>query len=374
MFLYLPYGTDAPIYYRPIVTIAMIVINVLVFFMFTAEQIEPYMLAVGAGLHPIQWLTTNFLHADIFHLGFNMLFLWVFGLVIEGKLGSFKMLMVYLVIGINFGAIIQIMMLGQEPSYCLGASAIIFGLAVMAFLWAPENRINALFIVWFGFFFRYIHLDLKISILVGIFLVLDSVTLVITGGALSSALLHLVGAAMGLIVGIVMRKMNLVDCEHRDIVSVWKGEHNLTDKERAALENKPATLTPAEEIEFALANKKSIRAYIIAQQKERAKWTLSQELHLKMIQQLFADKHWETATISIRQYLERHTMQSPDVRIMLAQALLAQNKPKSAIRALKHILIQGSETELQSAIPKIQAEAEAMHQKNMDEGIDESVE
>ena len=138
MFLYLPYSTDAPIYYRPIVTIAMIVINVLVFFMFTQEEIEPFMLAIGAGLHPGQWLTANFLHADIFHLTFNMFFLWVFGLIIEGKLGYLKMLVVYLGIGINFGATIQILMQGHEPSYGLGASAIIFGLAAMSLVWAPE--------------------------------------------------------------------------------------------------------------------------------------------------------------------------------------------------------------------------------------------
>ena len=375
MFLYLPYSTDAPIYYRPIITIAMIVINILVFFMFTHEEIEPYMLAIGAGLHPIQWLTANFLHADIFHLAFNMLFLWIFGLVVEGKFGNLQMLVAYLGICTFDGAIIQIMTQGQEPGFALGASAIIFGLAAMALVWAPENRIEALFIVWLGFLLRYKRLNLKISILVAIFLALDVVSLIIVGGALSSALLHLVGAIIGFIVGFVMLKMNLVDCEHEDIISVWKGENHLTGKERAALEGKKTEpITPVEEIEWALANKKSIRAYIIAQQKERAKWTLPQELHLKMIQQLFADKHWEVATVSIRQYLERHKVQSPDVRIMLAQALLAQNKPKSAIRALEHISTQGSETEPQSAIQKIQAEAEAMHQKNTDEGIDESVE
>ena len=110
MFLYLPYGTDAPIYYRPIITITMIVINLLVFAVFTREQIEPFMLAMGNGLHPLQWLTTNFLHSDIFHLLFNMLFLWVFGPVVEGKLGVFKMLAVYLGIGILFGATVQILL------------------------------------------------------------------------------------------------------------------------------------------------------------------------------------------------------------------------------------------------------------------------
>ena len=91
MILYFPYGTDAPIYYRPIITIAMIVINVLVFASYTPGErlfaadapvaVEPYMLAIGDGLHPVQWLTCNFLHANIFHLIGNMLFLWVLDLL-----------------------------------------------------------------------------------------------------------------------------------------------------------------------------------------------------------------------------------------------------------------------------------------------------
>jgi len=382
MFLYLPYGTDAPIYYRPIVTIAMIVINVLVFFMFTQEQVASYMLAVGAGLHPVQWLTTNFLHADIFHLASNMIFLWIFGLVVEGKLGTFRMLAVYLGIGILYGATTQIMMLGQDPTFCLGASAVIFGLAAMALIWAPANRIDALLIVWFGFYLRSKNFDAKISVLVGIFLALDIAMLLLVGGALSTPLLHLVGAIVGAIVGIVMLKMNYVDCEHWDIISVWKGENLLTDEERAAIEEKkPENIKRreearlkhknllTEEIELALTNKKPLPAYIIAQRKEREfpEWFLPQELHLKMIQQLLVDKHLEAATASMRQYLERHREQSSFVRIMLAQALLTQNKPGAAIKVLDSISMQEAGTE--QAIQKIRAKAEAMHRKNMDEGF-----
>ena len=57
---------------------------------------EPYMLALGSGMHPVQWLTSNVFHADIFHLVFNMLFFWVFGPIIEGRIGAFKMLAIYM--------------------------------------------------------------------------------------------------------------------------------------------------------------------------------------------------------------------------------------------------------------------------------------
>ena len=384
MFLYIPYGTDAPIYYRPIITIAMIVINVAVFAMFDGEQIEPYMLATGAGLHPVQWLTTNFLHADFFHLLFNMLLLWVFGLVIEGKLGPYKMLAVYLGIGILYGAAMQILMLGSEPGHCVGASAIIFGLAVMSMIWAPENRIDAFLIVWVIIIFRAKSLETKISVVVGIAIMLQVIVLYFIGGGLSSELLHLMGALIGLIVGIVMLKMNYVDCEHWDIFSVWSGANLLSDEERRKIEeNKPEAIKSraemrqkrqnllAEEIERAIQSQSPLPAFIIAQRKERefADWTLPQDLHLKMIQQLLGGKHWTEAIMSMRQYLERHQEQASFVGLMLAQALLTQNKPQAATKVLTGIVLQESETTQRSAILKIQAKADAMHQKNLAEGL-----
>ena len=388
MFLYLPYGTDAPVYHRPIVTIAMIVINCVVFAIFSGEQIEPYMLAIGDGLHPVQWLTTNFLHGDIFHLIFNMLFLWVYGLVVEGKLGAFKMLATYFGIGILYGAIVQTVMLGHEPTYCLGASAIIFGLAAMSLLWAPENRIHALLIVWFIIIFRSFYPETKISVLVGIFLALDIFMFFLSGGGLSSELLHLVGAAIGFIVGMTMLKTNFVDCEHWDFFSVWAGHNLLTDKERAAIEeNKPeAVLRRAQEqkqrqnllvkeINLALQNQTPLPAFVIMQRAEREfpDWTLPQESHMKMIQQLLGGKHWTEAVKLMRQYLERHQEQSVFVRLMLVQTLLSQNKPNAALKVLSNISQDGLGQEKQSAIPKIRTKAEAMHQKNLREGIYEIV-
>jgi membrane associated rhomboid family serine protease len=42
------------------------------------------------------YVTYAFLHGDIFHLGGNMLFLWVFGDNVEDALGHFRFLIFYL--------------------------------------------------------------------------------------------------------------------------------------------------------------------------------------------------------------------------------------------------------------------------------------
>jgi membrane associated rhomboid family serine protease len=96
----LPWNTDAPIYHFPWATIGLIVVNTLVYFgTLESETAEQWMLAYGQGLQPVQWITSNFMHAGLMHLAGNMIFLWGFGLVIEGKLGWWRFLIVYLGIG-----------------------------------------------------------------------------------------------------------------------------------------------------------------------------------------------------------------------------------------------------------------------------------
>jgi predicted Zn-dependent protease len=161
----------------------------------------------------------------------------------------------------------------------------------------------------------------------------------------------------------------------------------LSDEERAEIEaNKPEAIKRrtekrqkrktllAEEIELALQNQTPLPAFIIAQRKEREfpDWTLPQELHLTMIQQLLGGKHGTEAITAMRQYLGRHQEQSVFVRLMLVQALLSQNKPSTALKVLNDIPPDAPEQ--QSAIPKIRSKAEAMHQKNLDEGLYETYE
>ena len=392
LIFYLPYGTDAPIYHRPITTITMMVICYIAYVIFAAspfgsidyERAEPYMLAIGSGLHPLQWLTSNFLHANFFHYLFNMLFLWIFGLIVEGKLGPFKMLAVYLGIGILQCAAEQILMLGHEPTHSLGASSIIFGLAVMSLIWGPRNTIAGVLVVWFFIFIRMKHFDMKISTMVCIALALQVIVLYFIGGGLSSELLHLMGAAVGLVVGLTMLKMKLVNCENWDIFSVWSGKNTMMDEDRRKMEeNKPENIKRraekrqkrqnllAEEIELAIQNQTPLPAFIIAQRTERefTDWKLPQDLHWKLIQLLLGGKHFAEATVSMRQYLERHQEQTFFVRMMLSQTLLAQNKPGATLKILDGIPLQEVGAEQQSAISKIRKKSEAMHQKNLAEGV-----
>lgn len=117
----LPYSTDAPIYHFPWMTIVLIVVNCITFAITgMGHNSDGWLLQYGNGLHPLEWVAYNFLHFGIGHLVGNMFFLWAFGIVVEGKLGWWKFLAVYMGIGIIGGFLIQLTMLGYKPQFDFG--------------------------------------------------------------------------------------------------------------------------------------------------------------------------------------------------------------------------------------------------------------
>lgn len=111
----IPYSTDAPIYHFPWATIGLIVTNIITFLITLGGEYRwGWLLTYGDGLHPLEWVTWNFLHFGVMHLLGNMFFLWAFGIVVEGKLGWWKFLLVYLGIGTVAGFLIQVFMLRHD--------------------------------------------------------------------------------------------------------------------------------------------------------------------------------------------------------------------------------------------------------------------
>jgi membrane associated rhomboid family serine protease len=229
--MFIPLRTDAPIYHWPWATLGLIIANVFAFALTGGggeDSWDVWMLAYGDGLHPTQWVLNNFLHFGLFHLVGNMIFLWGFGLVVEGKIGWWRYLLVYFGIGIGQSLLEQSMMLGYDglSPGSGGASAVIYGLLAMSLIWAPENEVTCGML----FFFRIFVFDLTIRTFALIYLGLELLALALNNFAMSSELIHLLGAVFGLIVGVGMLKLNWVDCENWDVFSVFRGDHTRRDE------------------------------------------------------------------------------------------------------------------------------------------------
>ena len=223
--MFFPYGTDAPLYHRPYATVGLIVLNLALAWFVPKEVVETWALTLGDGLHPLQWLTHGFLHAGLVHAIGSMMFLWVFGLIVEGKVGPFWFVGLYVLVGVLHGAMVQLCALDVRPQITtLGSEASVCGMLGLAVVWSPVNTITTL---WVGRgFMRWFAETYEIP--VGLFalaeVVWNIVSLVLRhiGGLLffASALGNLSGMLWGLVLGSIMLRANLVDCEGWDVFRV----------------------------------------------------------------------------------------------------------------------------------------------------------
>ncbi len=239
----LPYSTDAPLYHWPIATVGLIVANVLVFcatvlqvFLgsFEPEQVEWLMILFNQ-INPVQWITGSFIHADPVHLAGNMMFLWAFGLVVEGKCGWWKFLLIYFAILIACAATIQsaMFLLIDRDGGTMGASGAIFGIMMIAMIWAPENEMDCIVV-----FFRFARtIEIRLAALAGFFIAMQVFLFVYSGMSLSAEVMQLFGVVYAMPIGFWMLRQDIVDCEGWDLVArtdfLLASPVFCTDKQRA---------------------------------------------------------------------------------------------------------------------------------------------
>jgi membrane associated rhomboid family serine protease len=99
-------------------------------------------------------VTSMFLHGGLFHIGGNMLYLWIFGNTVEGELGHGRYLLFYVLAGVA-AAVAQTVVDPDSAVPMVGASGAISGVLGAYLLLFPYARILTL--VSFGFFIRFVH-------------------------------------------------------------------------------------------------------------------------------------------------------------------------------------------------------------------------
>ena len=228
----LPYGTDAPIYHLPIGTILMIVTNVVCFFAHGELDVDsPWVLQFGVFPRLLQWLSSMFSHFGLVHLIGNMYFLFVYGFIVEGKLGWRRFITLYISIGLVAAAVTQLLMWPFSGDVAAGASCAIMGLMAVCLIWAPKNELSVIFILPTFFFLypRAFLFDITIFayslFYVGYELFWFAILHGIFDFRMSTPALHLIGFGCGLGAGVVYVKRDWVDCENWDLFAVLSGTY-----------------------------------------------------------------------------------------------------------------------------------------------------
>ena len=155
----IPLRDETPAFTTPVVTRALILINVLAFVFELALGPERGAFVVGWGLIPARvmavfagqervaalatTLTSMFLHAGWLHLIGNMWYLWIFGDNVEDRLGHVGFLAFYLASGIA-SAVMHIAINPGSPIPTVGASGAIAGVLGAYLVYFPRARVVTL--------------------------------------------------------------------------------------------------------------------------------------------------------------------------------------------------------------------------------------
>jgi membrane associated rhomboid family serine protease len=400
----IPWGTDAPLYHRPIATVGLIVVNVFVYLMFPTALYQDWTLVLGDGIHPAQWVTNLFLHSGIWHVAGNMIFLWTFGFVVEGKLGWWAFMLVYLGLGIVESAGMQLLMHTVEPTHLLGSSGVVFGLLAMCLVWAPKNEVVC--ILWLRFtptvfdapivLFAagYIALDVLTSGLTGV--LMANVTNRSLGAILAIVLDHSVGALLGFVVAVVLLKCKWVDCENWDLFAVMEGRQGKSKaaagrakarthlvsaeyRDSKALKSKKKgkkVKVPVSSIEDAAAVAlRTMRRHLelgefeaavaVYQKSSRslAGWHPEESDWVNLIQAVLDHNAWSDAALIMRDYLKRSPTPSPRIRLKFAQVLIQRlSRPTLALSVLEQIAEGSLPQMLEATRQKLVRQAEQMRE------------
>jgi membrane associated rhomboid family serine protease len=225
----IPCSTDAPVYHWPWATGGVIAANLFFFVGYAAgiipeDLLRDLSLRHGDGIHPAEWMTSLFIHTSIFRFVSNTAFIWIFGLILEGKLGWWKFLGSYLAIGMGENAIEQALsLLFDRTSITYGASAAVYGLMAMTLVWAPTYSVR---FIWYFVLFWLPAFEWSVRALAAFFFGLDVLLMLIfllIGGkeaALTAPLFHFIGAGLGISLAILFLEAEAVDCDGLDILSL----------------------------------------------------------------------------------------------------------------------------------------------------------
>lgn len=169
----IPLRDRNPTHGRPIVTVALIALCVLVFVwqltlqgnggqaavfalgltpavLFGLAELPPQLAVVPA---PATVLTSMFLHGGLLHLGGNMLYLWIFGDNIEDRMGHGRFVAFYLLCGV-VAALAQALPDMSSTTPMIGASGAVSGILGAYLLLYPRASVLValpLFIVFYTF-------------------------------------------------------------------------------------------------------------------------------------------------------------------------------------------------------------------------------
>jgi membrane associated rhomboid family serine protease len=157
----IPLRDDRPTRTFAFVTVALIIVNAVVFLhelslptpgrvqaFFADFALTPAYLIQAPSLGSYRTIFTSmFVHGGWMHIIGNMLYLWIFGRNVEDSVGHFKFIIFYLLSGVAAAAA-QVAIAPDSTVPMIGASGAISGVLGAYLLLFPRARVLILFPIW----------------------------------------------------------------------------------------------------------------------------------------------------------------------------------------------------------------------------------
>lgn len=154
----IPVGTNLNLKHFPWTTVSLLFVNWIIFaplqevYYDVNFWIYRYLLSIPGEQYPWQLITSMFFHADIFHILFNSIYLWVFGVFVEDKLGWKVYLFFYFLTGMTANLLHGMMygIFARERLFVpsLGASGAISGIMGIYLYRCYYSKIKLLISFW----------------------------------------------------------------------------------------------------------------------------------------------------------------------------------------------------------------------------------
>ncbi len=276
-----------------------------------------------------QFFTYQFLHAGPWHLVGNLLFLWVFGNAVNGKMGNLPYLMFYLAGGV--AAAYGNALVRSDYFILIGASGSIAAVTTAYLTLFPRSRVTVM--VWLFFFIHFFEIPAMILIGVKIIVWDNIVAPSLQSGGNVAHQAHLAGYLFGILGSLFLLWVRAVPRDHFDLLALW---HRWNQRREFAA----AMADPTRRAQAQYGSAARVPIKNRAQQEaEDKRLNLIAEFRGR-IQEAAARRDFDAAAAEYDKLLAIEPKQclSEQLQLEIGQALLKSNRFDKAAIAYEHYL------------------------------------
>ena len=213
------------------------------------EELLSHSLAWRFGLKPYDFepltlLTHIFLHADYWHLGANLLFLFMFGFTLEYLVGRLRLLLLFLVAGVLSGAA-YVLLEPESARWGIGASGAIGGLAGAYAVIFGMRRIN----LFYTLIFYFDRIRLPAIVMLPLWLAWELIDFVVLKNSTNN-IAHMAGLLSGAFMGMPFRSGRNLDTDYLDEEQKQRDYERGLRRARQYLSNMEFTLAHEQLVEL----------------------------------------------------------------------------------------------------------------------------